>query len=170
MICKTIGWLQKLVIPVSMFVWSLHAPLAAASVFLAVTVIIHGYFRLLEILRPTRNLDPARFSQNERDTIDEYYVALRFPSVARDAAGVLSTIAVSYVIWVPWMLYRHLWFHAGAMVVYYFVSSRLIIRLNPGYGLPRLVGKGDGRFERAYRALLELEGKYGAGWLRRGLS
>lgn len=161
-------YVPRLIVPVGTLLWSFKSTVVAASVFVVYSATIYGYFRLIELMRKTRGMDLSRFTSDEQSAINEYYVALCWPNVARDTAGILGGAGAAVFVWVPWLLYRHLWWHAGVLVVLNIFSMRLATRLNPGWVLPKLAPSNE-KLARDHAALFGLEERLGPGWIHREL-
>jgi len=148
LLLKLVYW----IVPLGIFVWSLFQPPIASYVFIP-TALFEGWLYLTDIFgKPS--LDSSIWSPDEIEIIRKYHVSLRYPFGAKDMSVVLNGFRWSTLLWVPWLLWNHLWICAAVIAVNFFVTGSLSVRLDPIFFLSDAVNKGKMEFA-AELALLQ---------------
>ena len=99
------------------------------------------YLILLSTFDKPRIEHTDLFSSVEIAIIQKYNLYFRYPFTAISLSTTLSFIQLSTFIWVPWLLYNHLWVPAVLIAINYFISALLSRKLNPQYFLRQAVEK-----------------------------
>ncbi len=108
---------------------SFFYPIQASWAFVVFCLILEGYLLLVS----SRSLPPngsALFNAEEQIIIKKYYLYFRYPFVARSLSTSLSLIALSVIIFVPWLLYNHLWIQAIIIGLNFFIAQVISSKLN----------------------------------------
>jgi len=104
-------------------------------------------------LRPPRN--------GEVHKIKCYGVlAIRFPFGSKDFSCYLNGIRWSSLIWVPWLLWNHLWIPVGFLAINFFLTASLSVRLDPFFFLSDAVNRGQYRFSEELATLQRIKEKH----------
>lgn len=137
--------LMKFTVPLALFVWSLFQPSIAGYVYITLAAIFVGYLFFTDIAgRPKP--DSLLWRPEEARVIRDYHLALRFPSGARDFSCFLNGIRWSGLIWIPWMLWNHLWIPAGFLAAIFICTSSMSVRLDPFFFLGDAARRGQVQF------------------------
>ena len=118
-------------------------PASYAFVGLAAIFVAHLFF--IDITGKPKP-DPSIWTSDEIRVLRKYHLAIRFPFGARDFSCYLNGIRWSSLIWVPWLLWNHLWIPGAFLVVNFFVTGSLSVRLDPFFFLSDAVRKGQHQF------------------------
>lgn len=117
-----------------LLVTSFFYPTQASWFFVAFFVILEAYLLVTSRKRKCSFAGDIHFnfSDEEKRTIEKYHLYFRYPYTAKSLSASLSLIALSAIIWVPWLLYNHLWLQAIIIGLNYvaaqFFSTKLNIR------------------------------------------
>lgn len=148
----------KLAFPLSLFLWSIFQPKIAAYVFTGISAIFVVYLFFIDIAsKPKPN--PSIWSADEIMILKKYHLALRFSFGARDFSCFLNGIRWSSFIWVPWLLWNHIWIPAAFLIINFFITSSLSVRLDPFFFLSDAVRRGQYQFSSELSLLQELADK-----------
>lgn len=150
--------LMKFAVPLGFFVWSLFQPTIAGYVFVGLAAIFVAYLFFIDIIGKP-NPAPSTWTSDEIEIIRKYHLAIRFPFGAKDFSCYLNGIRLSSLIWVPWLLWNHLWIPAGFLAVNFFLTMSLSVRLDPFYFLSDAVNSGQYQFAGELAALQEVKEK-----------
>jgi len=145
MITFILSNLIKFAVPMGLFVWSLFQAAIASYVFVGLAALFVAYLFFIDITNRPKP-DPLLWAPDEIEIMQKYHLALRFPFGARDLSCYLNGIRWSSLIWVPWLLWNHLWIPAAFLVVNFFVTASLSTRLDPFFFLSDAVKRGQTRF------------------------
>jgi len=145
MITFILSNLMKFAVPMGLFVWSLVQPTIASYVFVGLAALFVAYLFFIDIANRPKP-DPLLWAPDEIKVMRDYNLALRFPFGARDFSCYLNGIRWSSLIWVPWLLWNHLWILAVFLAVNFFVTTSLSVRLDPFFFLSEAVRRGQMRF------------------------
>lgn len=94
---------------------------------------------------------PYHFDADEAELIRRYRYYFTYPSLARDAASVISAIGLCALVLAPWLMYRQHLLAAAIVAVNLLAVGTLTKRLSPVLVLRVAANKGD----RASLRLLE---------------
>ncbi len=133
--------LMKFAVPLGLFVWSLFHPTIASYVFVGLAAIFEVYLFFIDITGKPKP-DPSTWTRDEIQVLRKYHLAIRFPFGAKDFSCYLNGIRWSSLIWVPWLLWNHLWIPASFLVVNFLVTTSLSVRLDPIFFLSDAVRRG----------------------------
>jgi hypothetical protein len=148
----------KLVIPLGMFMWSLFHPTLASWIFVGLTALFVGWLFLAEIMS-NPSPDPLIWRPDECEIIRKYYLAIRYPHGANTMSNFLNGIRMASLIWIPWMLWNHLWIPALFLAINYYLSAPLACRLDPFFTLSLVAQKGHVQFAEELIALRAVSAK-----------
>lgn len=118
------------IITIILLIISFLYPLQASWVFIAFLVFLEGYLFLTSIRRKYSFSRDISFNEEERKIIEKHHLYFRYPFTARSLSTSLSFIALSAIIFVPWLLYNHLWLQAVIIGLNYFIAQLLSTKLN----------------------------------------
>ena len=145
--------------PLALFVWSFFALQTASYVLIGVIVLFEGYLYLSERMgRPKPDL--SNWTQEEIEIIKKYHRSLRNPFAAKKLSGLLNGFRLCVIFWLPWLLWNELWVPAGFLVVNFFVTASLSVRLDPIFFLEDAVRKGQRQFSEELSLLQKISEKY----------
>ncbi len=153
-----ISSLMKFAVPLGLFVWSLFQPTIASYVFVGLAALFVGYIFFIDITNRPKP-DPLLWTPDEIKVLRDYHLALKFSFGAKDFSCYLNGIRWSSLIWVPWLLWNHLWIPAGFLVVNFFVTASLSVRLDPFFFLSDAVRRGQYRFAKELSLLQQVQEK-----------
>jgi hypothetical protein len=145
MIAFILSNVMKFAVPMALFVWSIFQPAIASYVFVSLVAIFVGYLFFDDIANRPKP-DPGVWTPAEATVIRNYHLALRFPLGARDFSCYLNGIRLSSFIWVPWMLWNHLWIPASFLVINFVITLSIAVRLDPFFFLSDAVCRGQMQF------------------------
>ena len=146
-------------VPLVLFGWSFFALHTAAYVLIGVIVLFEGYLFLSEhIGRPKP--EPSNWTPEEIEIINKYRLSLQNPFAAKKFSGLLNGFRLCVIFWVPWLLWNELWIPAGLLVVNFFVTASLSVRLDPIFFLEDAVRKGQRQFSDELSLLQKTAEKY----------
>lgn len=137
--CYTFSIIKALTI--ILLVTSFFYPTLASWVFVAFFVILEAYVLVTSRKRENSFAGGAHFNQEEKQTIEKYHLYFRYPYTAKSLSTSLSLIALSGIIWVPWLLYNHLWLQAIIVGLNYIVAQHFSTKLNIRFYLHDAVEK-----------------------------
>jgi len=114
----------------STLIWSFFNPIEGAKYFVFFVIIgIQGYLllagRLGNLDGLTKEGSPYDFSENEIDVIKKYPLYFQYPYAARELSSALSGIQLISFLWIPWLLFQHLWLYAIYIAINIFFSGYL---------------------------------------------
>lgn len=142
----------KLVIPLGMFIWSLVHPAFASWTFVGLTAVFVAWLFLAEKMGDP-SPDPSIWRPDECEIIRKYYLAIRYPHGANTMSNFLNGIRMASLIWIPWMLWNHLWIPALFLAANYFLTASLACRLDPFFTLSLAAQKDRVQFAEELAAL-----------------
>ncbi|MBN2584688.1 MAG: hypothetical protein JXL80_16620, partial [Planctomycetes bacterium] len=77
----------------------------------------------------------------------QYHLALRFSFGAKDMSCHLNGFRwVGLVLLTPWTLWNHMWITGAILVVVFFITGSISVRLDPFFFLGNAVSKGQMHF------------------------
>lgn len=151
--------LMKLVVPIGLFVWSLFQPITASYVFVVITAIFVAYLFFIDIIcKPKPN--PLIWNPDEFETLKKYHLGIRYPFGAKILSCCLNGIRWSSLIWVPWLLWNHLWIPAGFLSLNFFLTASISVRLDPFFFLSEAVNRGQYQFTEELAILQDIQKKF----------
>jgi len=145
--------LMKFAVPLGLFVWSLFQPTIASYVFVVLAAIFVAYLFFIDVTGKPKP-DPSVWTPEEIEVLN--HLAIRFPFGAKDFSCYLNGIRWSSFIWVPWLLWSHLWIPAGFLVLDFFITASLSVRLDPFYFLSEGIRTGQHQFVGELSALQQV--------------
>jgi len=134
MIAILISNLMKFGVPLGFFIWSLFQPRIASYVFVVLAAVFVAYLFIIDIANKPKP-DPDVWTTDEIYIMRKYHLAIKFPFGARDFSCYLNGIRWSSLVWVPWLLWNHLWIPAGFLAINFFLTASLSVRLDPFFFL-----------------------------------
>lgn len=136
--------IQKFFIPLGLFVWGLFMPRAAGYTYIAIYGLFEGYLFLIDKMKP--NPDPEKWSAEEIKLIKKYHLALRFSFGAKDMSVYLNGFRWASILWVILFLFNQMWLPALFLVVSFFITASISVRLDPIFFLSDAVSRGQMQF------------------------
>jgi hypothetical protein len=132
---------MKFAVPLGLFVWSLFHPAIASYIFVGLAALFEAYLFFIDITgKPKPNT--SIWTRDEIQVLRKYHLAIRFPFGVNYFSCYLNGIRWSSFIWVPWLLWNHLWIPVSFLAVNFFVTASLSVRLDPFFFLSDAVRKG----------------------------
>ena len=115
---------------VGLWLWAWFAPWVPTVIFLTVALPLAIF---LFIVDSTRLPPPSRIEvlPHERRTFQRHHVFLRFPGAAGQFCLTLQVLRWSGLLWCALLAFKGLWWPAGILAVYFFVTASLSVRLQP---------------------------------------
>lgn len=132
-------------IPLGLFVFALYDPYTATYIFITVTAIFEGYLFLIDKLKKP-NPDPSIWTSEEIGVIRKYHIALRYSFISKDLSVVLNGFRWSVLLWIPLLLWNHMWSFAVILAANFIITGGLSVRLDPFYFLSDAVNRGKYQF------------------------
>lgn len=122
------------IISVGFLIWSFFNPLNASIAFICLFTLVEGYFLILDITKkPRLNIVKDKFNMTDKEVgiFNKYYVFFRFPTTSSKTSEAITGFQFSAFIWVPWLLYNHLWIPALIIGLNFFLANYLSKKLKP---------------------------------------
>jgi len=142
MVALLISNLMKFALPLGLFVWSLFSPATAGYAFIGITALFVAYLFFIDIIGKPKSPDPSIWDPEEIETLKKYHLAIKYPFGAKDFSCYLNGIRWSSIIWIPWLLWNHLWIPAVFLAVNFFLTASISVRLDPFFFLSEAVNSG----------------------------
>lgn len=149
----------KWTLPLCFFVWSLFQPVTAAYVYMAVIGIFMAFLMLL-IAFGKPKLNPAAWTEYEIEIIYRYNLAVEYPDMAAWFSGVLGGFRCSGIIWIPWLLWNHLWLLSICLPLMGFLSWPFSMRLDPLHYIGESIEYGHKKYLKELAALMVIRRKF----------
>jgi hypothetical protein len=150
--------LMKFAIPLGFFIWSLFQPGIASYVFVSLDVVFVAYLFFIDIANKPKP-DSDVWGADEIQVMRKYHISIRYPFGAKNFSFLLNGIRWSSIIWVPWLLWNHLWIPAGFLTIIFFLAASLSVRLDPFFFLSDAVKRGKYKFEEELAILQAIHAK-----------
>lgn len=144
MIGIIISNIQKFFVPLGLFIWALFMPHAAGYTYIIIYGLFGGYLFLIDKMKP--NLDSEKWSTEEIEIIRKYHLALRFSFGTRDMSLYLNGFRWVSILWVILFLFNQMWFSALFLVISFFITASISVRLDPFFFLAQAVQSGQMQF------------------------
>ena len=144
MIAILISNIMKFFIPMGLFIWALFMPQIASYIFVGMYGLFEGYLFLIDKMKP--NPDSQKWSIEEIRIIREYHLALRFPFGAKDMSLYLNGFRWSGFLWIILLLFNQMWLEALFVLVSFFITASISVRLGPFFFLGQAVASGQKQF------------------------
>jgi len=135
--------IAQFLLPLSLFIWALFMPDVAGYSYIGIYILLAGYLFFLDKIRP--NPDPSKYTKKEIDVIRKYHLALRFPFASKDMSLYLNGFRFAGMLWVFLFLFNQMWIESIFVVVAYFLTASISLRLDPFFILPALIQKEQER-------------------------
>lgn len=145
-------------VPLALYIWSFFNPQTAVYTFIGVKVLFEGYLFLSERMGRSEP-DPPDWTAEEIEIRKKYNLSLQNPFRAKKLYGLLNGFRLSIIFWGPWLLWNELWIPFGFLVVNFFITASLSVRLNPIFFLEDAVHKGQIQFSNELSLLREVAEK-----------
>lgn len=136
--------IMKFFVPLCLFIWALFMPHAAGYTYIAIYGLFSGYLLIIDKTKP--NPDPEKWSTEEIKIINKYYLALRFPFGAKDMSFYLNGFRWASILWSILFLFNQMWFPALFLVIAFFITGPISVRLDPFFFLGQAVQSGQMQF------------------------
>jgi len=145
-------------VPLGLFIWSIFQPTMAVYVFIGIIILFEGYLFFVDIFcKP--NPSPLLWAPDEIKIIKKYHISFRYPFGAKDISVILNGFRWSTLLWVPWLLWNHIWVPASFIAINFFITSSLSVRLDPFYFLADAINRGQYQFSSELSLLQEVAAK-----------
>ena len=136
-------FILSLLIAVATAVWSLFSLSTASTVFCAIAwlwaLLLVGH---LIFVRP-RTGHVVPLLPEEEVVRREHFAALTFPIASNDMSVALNNFRLLGAALQPFLLFQHLWWQAGALVVLFFATGEVVVRLSPWHYYPQHAARGN---------------------------
>ena len=109
---------------------SFFYPTQASWFFVVFFVILEAYLFITSRNCKHSFAGNVHFNEGEKEIIEKYHLYFKYPYTAKSLSTSLSLIALSAIIWVPWLLYNHLWLQAIIVGLNYIVAQHFSTKLN----------------------------------------
>jgi hypothetical protein len=80
------------------------------------------------------------------ELIEKYHIALRYQFASKDLSVVLNGFRWSVLLWIPLLLWNHMWIFALILAANFLITAGLSVRLDPFYFLSDAVNRGKYQF------------------------
>ncbi len=145
-------------VQLAFFIWSFFNPQTAAYAFVGAKVLFEGYLFIRDrMARPEP--DPSEWAPEEAEILKNYHLSLQNPFRTKKLSGLLNGFRLSIVFWLPWLLWNDLWIPVGFLIVSFFITASLSVKLNPIYVFEEAVKKGQRQFSNELTLLQGVAGK-----------
>jgi hypothetical protein len=129
------------ILVIILLIMSFFYPLGASWVFIAFFIILETYLLVSSKRHENSAIDGVNLSEEEKQIIQKYHLYFRYPYSAKSLSTSLSLIALSAIIWVPWLLYNHLWVQSAIVGLNYIIAQFFSTKLNIRFYLHDAVEK-----------------------------
>ena len=127
------------------FIWAIFMPKAGGYTFIGLYVAFQAYLFFIDSSKP--NPDPSEWSIDEIEIIRKYHLALRFPFGAKNMSCQLNGFRwIGLLFLTPWLLWNHMWIGAAIIVISFFITGSISVRLDPFFFLGDAVNLGQMQF------------------------
>jgi hypothetical protein len=110
---------------------SFFYPLQASWFFIIFFTSLEGCLSLVSFMKQEKGLAKyAHLNNEEKQILEKYYLYFRYPFASKSFSTTLSLISLSTIIFVPWLLYNHLWLQSIIIFFNYFLAGMLSSGLN----------------------------------------
>ena len=113
---------------------SFFYPIQASWAFIIFFASLEGYLFFISLRKSEYSLisfaKDVSLSDEEKKILKKYYLYFRYPYASKSFSTSLSFIALSAFIFVPWLLYNHLWLQAIIIGLNYIFAQMLSSKLN----------------------------------------
>jgi hypothetical protein len=132
-------------IPLCLFIWAIFKPRAGSYTFIGLYVAFQAYLFFIDSRKP--NPDPSKWSIDEIEIIRKYHLALRFPFGAKTMSCQLNGFRwIGLLFLTPWLLWNHMWIGAAVVVISFFITGSIAVRLDPFFFMGDAVNHGHMQF------------------------
>ena len=122
-------------------IWAILMPKVGGYAFVAVYVAFQAYLFVIDAAKP--NPDQSRWFADEITILREYHLALRFPFGARIMSQALNGFRwIGLLFLSPWLLWNHMWIAVVVVIISFFVTGPISVRLDPFFFLSDAVNRG----------------------------
>ena len=144
MIAMILSNIMKLFVPLGLFIWALFMPRIAGYIYVAIYGLFEGYLFLTDTIKMRPN--PNKWSTEEIKIIKKYYLALKFSFGAKDMYCCSNGFRWSGILWLILFLFNQMWIAAVFVVVSFFITASISVRLDPFFFLGQAVASGQIQF------------------------
>ncbi|OGW44123.1 MAG: hypothetical protein A2Y66_07440 [Nitrospirae bacterium RBG_13_41_22] len=157
-----IGFLFGIILSLGLFIWGLFMPRVAGYTYIILYSLLLGYAFITDRIKP--NVDPKKWLPEEIEIIKKYYWALRFSFGAKSLSLLLNSLRFASILLVILYLLKQMWVFALFLglffIIVFFITTPLIIRLDPFFCLMHKARKGDMYAEYELSLLKNIYEKY----------
>jgi len=123
----------KLIITI-ILITAIFYPIQSSWAFIIFFASFEGYLFLTSLRKSEYSLaniaKDINLNEEEKKILKKYYLYFRYPYASKSFSTSLSFIALSAFIFVPWLLYNHLWLQATIIGLNYIFAQMLSSKLN----------------------------------------
>jgi len=134
----------KFIVPLGMFIWALFMPRVGGYAYIVIYGLFAGYLILIDKLKP--NPDNEKWTKEEIEIIKKYHLALKFSFGAKDMSLFLNGFRWASFLWIILFLFNQMWIPAIFLVLAFFVTADISVRLDPFFFLGQAVQSGQSQF------------------------
>lgn len=132
-------------IPLSIFVWSVFMPHAGGYSYVAIYIFLQLWLILLDSNRPSP--DPETWTPEEIAILQKYHLALKFPFGSKILSCILNRFRwIGLLLLAPLAFWNQMWVTASVLVLSFFTSGPVSLRLDPFFFLGDAVKHGKVQF------------------------
>lgn len=131
----------KFFVPLGIFIWSLFMPIVGTYAYIAIYALFAAYLVLIDTLRPTP--DPEKWTLSEIQIIRKYHLALKFSFGSKDLSVFLNGFRWTGVLFAILSIYHQMWFAVGFIVIAFFFTASISVRLDPFFFLSQAAQSGN---------------------------
>jgi len=157
MIAMLLSNVMKFFVPLGLFIWALFMPHIAGYIYVVIYGLFEGYLFLID--KTKKNPDPEKWSNEEIEIIKKYYLALRFPFGAKDMSVYLNGFRWAGILWLILFLFNQMWLAAAFVLVSFFITASISVRLDPFFFLEQAVASGQMQFAHELSLLQQVSEK-----------
>ena len=147
------------IVPLGLFILALFLPKTSTYIYLAILILFELYLYFIDIFnRPKPNNN--YWNYEELRIIKEYHLAIRYSYGAKIFSIILNGFRFTIFIWVPLLLINSFWIPAIILVINFFFTGSLAVRLDPIFYLKDAVKKGKMKYYYELSLIQQVMNKY----------
>jgi hypothetical protein len=132
-------------IPLCLFIWAIFMLKAGSYTFIGLYVAFQAYLFFIDSRKPKP--DPSEWSIDEIEIIRKYHLALKFPFGSKTMSSQLNGFRwIGLLFLTPLLLWNHMWIAAAVVVISFFITGSISVRLDPFFFLGDAVSRGQRQF------------------------
>jgi len=127
------------------FIWAIFMPKAGGYTFIGLYVAFQAYLFFIDSSKAKP--DPSEWSIDEIEIIRKYHLALKFPFGSKKMSSQLNGFRwIGLLFLTPLLLWNHMWIAAAVVVISFFITGSISVRLDPFFFLGDAVSRGQRQF------------------------